>query len=698
MIEGQSEATSAAGAAKESPAPSSGARGARGTEPAVAGAGREGGEWRYRDLYEKAPVMMQSVDRRARLIRVNETWLRVMGYTRAAVIGRPFTDFLSPESRAYALSSVIPQFFRTGLTHEAPYSFIKATGEVIEVLVSAFGARNDAGEVVEGIAVIIEVTAQKRAERESRALNAELERRVAERTEALTAANRALRAEIAERRQAEDALRQREEILNAVFDSASDPIFVKDRAGRYIMANRATADAMGLSREALIGHSDREVAPAETAAIIEAGDRLLLETGHKQAFEEALDFGAGVTSRLTTKSPYHNGRGEVIGIVGVSQDITSLKAAEQELRTSEQRMRVITDALPACISYVDSEERYRFVNRTYEDWFLVPRAQIIGLRLRDLLAERDYERSKPFIEAALAGHRVRGQRRGDYPSGERHVDFTCVPDIDESGAVRGFFGWITDITAQKEAEAKESQRHSELAHVARLGTMGEMASALAHELNQPLAAINNYARGSQRRLGTFAEPGASEFRYALEQISFQANRASQIIAHIGKFVRKSTRRTAQADINKVILSAWSLVEAEARDQVDVGFDLAAGLPAVAVNQIEIEQVLLNLFRNANDAMRGAPRPKRRIHVASALGSAGIEVRIADRGCGLPPDEAERIFDAFFTTKRNGMGMGLSISRTIIEAHGGRIWAMPNGEVGTVVAFSLPLVAPHAADL
>ena len=251
-----------------------------------------------------------------------------------------------------------------------------------------------------------------------------------------------------------------------------------------------------------------------------------------------------------------------------------------------------------------------------------------------------------------------------------------------------------EISIQNKADKVVRAYEAELAHVTRLSTMGEMASTLAHELNQPLAAIVNYSGGALRRLRQNGAFGPGELQSAIEQISQQAKRASDMIRRIGKFVRKDEAQTASADLNAMIRNIYGLVEADSLSRgVRIRLDLADRLPAVSVTVIEIEQVILNLLRNSLEALEGSDNEREVVVHSKLNGSNMVEASVADRGCGLPDGDPNSVFEPFFTSKTGGMGMGLSISRTIVEAHGGRLSASANREGGAIFRFTLPVADP-----
>ncbi|WP_247889851.1 sensor histidine kinase [Azospirillum brasilense] len=256
---------------------------------------------------------------------------------------------------------------------------------------------------------------------------------------------------------------------------------------------------------------------------------------------------------------------------------------------------------------------------------------------------------------------------------------------------------VREMAERRRAEETARERQKEMDHVARLSILGEMASNLAHELNQPLGAIANYARGCTRRL----EMGTGDPAQLVEitrAIAEQAERAGQIIARIRNFVRKRTSQLEPMDVNEAVRTAVSLCQGQARNGgVTIALDLADDLPLVMADRVQIEQVVLNLVKNALDAMQDVPGGTadgrvRTVTVHSGRDEEGrVAVAVADQGHGISEEARARLFDPFFTTKSGGMGLGLSICRTIVETHGGHLWATDNAGGGVVMRFTLPIV-------
>lgn len=262
---------------------------------------------------------------------------------------------------------------------------------------------------------------------------------------------------------------------------------------------------------------------------------------------------------------------------------------------------------------------------------------------------------------------------------------------DSEGRPCRLVGTDTDVTERRLAEEQARQRQAELAHVARLSTLGEMTTTLAHELNQPLGAIANYSQACWRTLK--ANTDAPEMLFsALEQITAQARRAGEIVRRLRMFVRKSDGMRRPTDINALVTETLQFIETDTRERrVQLQLDLATALPVVHVDAVQVQQVLLNLIRNAIEAMNGVSRDARTLIICTQLASeSSLRLRVRDTGPGLDEVAMQRVFESFYTTKPHGVGMGLSISRSIVEAHGGRIWVEAPADGGVEFNFTLPL--------
>jgi two-component system sensor kinase FixL len=254
---------------------------------------------------------------------------------------------------------------------------------------------------------------------------------------------------------------------------------------------------------------------------------------------------------------------------------------------------------------------------------------------------------------------------------------------------RMFAGFIRDASARHEAEQSLHQLRSELLHVSRLSEMGEMASALAHELNQPLTAIINYLEACSRMLERGDEISQEQTKGLMQKASAQASRAGQIIRQLRKFVAKGETEHALEPINPVVREAAELAMIGSRHHAIVtSFDLADGLPDLMIDRVQIQQVIMNLVRNSIDALADVERRELAVRTSLADGAA-VQIDVLDTGSGLAEEVAERLFQPFVTTKPDGIGIGLSICRSIVDAHAGRLWASANPDGGTIFHVSLP---------
>ncbi|MBL6457370.1 PAS domain S-box protein [Belnapia sp. T6] len=384
--------------------------------------------------------------------------------------------------------------------------------------------------------------------------------------------------------------------------------------------------------------------------------------------------------------------------------------AEGALREAEQQLRSILETVPDAMVVIDERGIMISFSTAAERLFGWSAAEAIGRNVSMLMPRPDRDRHDGYIAHYLAT----GERRiigiGRVVTGMRRDGSTFPMEL-TVGEVRSagrplFTGFVRNLTEQQESERRLQELQSELLHVSRVSAAGEMASALAHELNQPLTAIASSTGAALRMLRTATRaanggPALPERAIeAMERAVTQSLRAGQIVRRLREFVAKGEADRQLERLPGLIDEASALALVGARQRgVRVTFDLAPDLPPVLVDRIQIQQVLLNLMRNAIEAMteEGEPQERRELAVtAAARGTDEVGLAVADTGPGLAPQVAARLFEPFVSTKPNGMGVGLSICRSIIEAHGGRLWAEPNPGGGTVFRLTLPAAPPDQA--
>lgn len=406
--------------------------------------------------------------------------------------------------------------------------------------------------------------------------------------------------------------------------------------------------------------------------------------------------------------------GLVTRLFGVLHDITDRKRTEAALRESEARLRSILETVPDAMIVFDENGIIESFSAAAESLFGHSAKEAIGKDLAMLLPGQDGDRN----DIVLAGYDSRGERRaigtGRVAVGRRKDGSTFDIEIAVGEARadgrRLFTGFLRDLTERQAAEVRLQELQAQLLHVSRLSAAGEMATAFAHELNQPLTAITSAIQAAQRMLAAAppVDPRApvGEVRDAMDLAAEQALRAGQIVRRIRNFVAAdgdSDKRVE--DLCGLIEEAGSLGLVGARERgVHVSVRFEPGLRPVLVDRIQIQQVLLNLIRNALEAMTwdgDRETPGRRRELAVTACSAGrdmVEVAVSDTGPGLAPEVADRLFSSFVSTKPGGMGMGLSICRSIIGAHGGRLWVEGNPSGGVTFRFTLPAAPPEEAAL
>jgi PAS domain S-box-containing protein len=513
-----------------------------------------------------------------------------------------------------------------------------------------------------------DVTPLKQAEEALQRLNAELERRVAERTAELHATVEVVKAE---RRRLFDLL----ETL---------PVYVALFSTDHHMqfANRFFRERFGESKgrrcfECMFQRTE----PCEACETFK-----VLQTGRPHHWEWT---GPDGRDYDVHDFPFIETDGSQL-ILEVGIDVSGRKRAQRALESSEARYRSFVTASTQLVWTTDAQglvaqdmPSWRaFTGQSFE--------QVQGWGLADALHPDDRQRTGAVWSQAVATrslyaveYRVR-RHDGQY----RWLSVRGVP-VEAGGIVREWIGACTDITDLKGAEAETQRMREELARVDRAARLGELTASLAHELNQPLAAILSNAQAARRFLASDS-PDLEQFREILDDIIQDDKRAGNVIHRIRLMLQKGKQEPETFRLNDAICEVVQLLHSEAVGRnATFKMDLAAGQPAVRAGRVEVQQVAVNLFINAMDAVRDVPPDRREILVRTRMDQGSIVVSVRDRGCGLPSPDFASIFEPFFTTKATGLGMGLAICRRIIETHGGRIVAANNEDAGATVSFSLP---------
>lgn len=378
----------------------------------------------------------------------------------------------------------------------------------------------------------------------------------------------------------------------------------------------------------------------------------------------------------------------------------ALDRTEGTLRASEAHLRSILDTVPDATVVIDEKGAITSFSAAAVRQFGYAQEEVVGRNVNILMPEPYRGEHDGYIRRYLATgeKRIIGIDRvvvGRRKDGSTFPMKLEVAEMQSAGRIF-FTGFIRDLTERQQSEKRLQEIQGELARLARLSELGEMATTLAHELNQPLAAIANYAQGCVRLLKTPQGAASPQLADALEETARQSLRAGNIIRHLREFVSRGGTERSMADIRKLIEEAGALALVGSREQgVRTVFDFAPDTGEALVDRIQIQQVLINLMRNAMEAMRESER--RELLVRTSLDGEGhVVIEVADTGPGISEDIATRLFQPFVTSKANGMGIGLSISRRIVEAHGGTLSASRDGGDGATFRIELPIELKEAS--
>src|ERR1700676_4215967 len=380
----------------------------------------------------------------------------------------------------------------------------------------------------------------------------------------------------------------------------------------------------------------------------------------------------------------------------LQDEVFRRRSTEATLRASEERWRSMFEASAVGIAVLDRQHHFAAANAAFQKMTGYTDEELRSLSPPDITHEEDREATQSMIEDVQSG------KRQDIPSEKRYHRkdgkvmwgrVSAARALDSNGALQSIPAIIEDITERKRAELDLHDAREALSRATRLTMMGELSASIAHEINQPLGAIIMNGNACQRFLA-ISPPDLDEVKDGLEAIVSDGNRASEVLSRIRGMLKNAAPERVQIDANRAITEVLALTRHELQQyRVSVQDDLNPELPTIMADRVQLQQVVLNLVMNGVDAMRAIGDRSRVLTVRSQPDDRGnIVVSVADSGVGLDAVNLEHIFDTFFTTKANGMGMGLAISKSIIEAHHGRLWAVPEPRFGAMFAFALPSAA------
>jgi PAS domain S-box-containing protein len=499
-----------------------------------------------------------------------------------------------------------------------------------------------------------------------------------------------------------EARQQVEQRWRTAFENSAIGITMADFAGHFFAANSVFRTMLGYTESELYQLTFLDVTYEEDRKANEELVRELVE-GKRQHFQ--------IEKRYRRKDgTLVWGRNDVALVPGIGgaapfwfavvEDITQRKEEESARRYTEEKYRLVVETASDAVISLDETSAILLANPATTRIFGYDPAELIGKPLTMLMPEF----LRKLHEVGFKRYLATGQRHinwqgtelvGRRKNGQEFPVEISFGELTKDGH-RVFTGFIRDISERKQAQRAIQNAQAELARVSRLTTMGELAASIAHEVNQPLTAVNNNSSACLRLLANQnLQPDV--LRRALQEIVADGTRASAIVARIRAFIKKTPAEKNTLDVNEVIGEVLVMMaHGFEENRILLQRELAQALPPVLGDRVQLQQVLLNLIMNGIEAMTAVTNRPRTLWVQSRIDESGdVLIAVRDSGTGLG-SESDRVFTPFFTTKTNGMGMGLSISRSLIEGHGGRLWSSPNSPHGAIFSFTLPAAAGSSA--
>ena len=516
-------------------------------------------------------------------------------------------------------------------------------------------------------------------------------------TAVLTITAMALSAGMAERRRAEEALRESEARINLAANAANLGLWVWNLRDDELWVTEKWRKLFGFAESEPVnfGQLAQRVHPEDRERMKQGVQHMLEHASVDRESEYRIMQPDGSTRWIAGYGGVElDEHGKPACARGVSRDITERKIAEEELRETQQRMELAASAAELGMWMWDIVRDEIWITDKGRALFgFAPSEKLDFNRFRNMLHPEDRESVLKALETSLrTGAEYRAEYRAVLPNGQiRWIAGRGHVEFNGDGQPVRMRGCSLDVTWRKQAELEAACHRNEMAHLSRVTMLGELSGSLAHELNQPLAAILSNAQAAQQFLKEDVFD-VNELRQVLAEIVAEDKRAGEVIRHVRLLFRKGEvgQQFGNLDINEVVQDVLKLMRNDLANQgVTVQTELAENLPAVQGDRVQLQQVLLNLVLNGCEAMIDRDPSQRQLLITSGMENSAVHVSVRDRGGSIPEETMERVFEPFFTTKADGMGLGLSVCRTIIEAHRGNICVRNNAEGGATFHFSIP---------
>ena len=641
-------------------------------------------------LFDALRAFAVVLDLEGKVVKLNRFAEELTGWSLGEVLGLSWFDTFLPAAVRQEARGMFLRALEVGSPARSAHPILTRAGEEREIEWSWTQLTSEKGAPRGLLAVGLDLTERLGRGRGLREPNAPLEARLDE---------------------GATALARDQDRLRRVLDGLFAFVGIYDLEGTLLEANQAPLTAAGLARGEVLGRPFWETywwshSPSTQEEVRRAlaraaqGERVRYDAEIRIAKDERriIDVAFG---------PLRGPDGEIEELIGCAVDVTERRRIEAELRSAERELRVITDSLPLLVAYVDAEQRYRFVNATYEDWYATPRESIQDKRISELLSPETYSKVQPHVLRALAGEEVRYEETAHYPSGkQRHVRVYYLPDVAE-GEVLGFFAVILDESERVEREqalefsqarlrASEERLETlveertrelrlaqeELVRRERLATLGQLTATVSHELRNPLAAM---------RLALFVLgeklDGDVQTTRPLEQLAQGMQRCEGIVTELLDFARVQDLHLTPTELDPWVAD---LLAEQARDGVEHVTELGLDGCAPRVDTDRLRRAVINLLENARQSLEACLESTPRIGVRTLRGPRGrLEIQVQDNGPGVPADLVDQIFEPLHSTKSFGVGLGLPTVRQIMRLHGGDVELTQTGGSGACFTLWLP---------
>jgi len=499
-----------------------------------------------------------------------------------------------------------------------------------------------------------------------------------------------LQTDIHERQRAEEALHESERELRQLIDSVPGMISVADSAGQLEYANKRLLDYTGKTLEELKGFEGLKLTHPDEEEMVKNGWLRCCALGQPYELDHRFKRFDGVYRWVHARvDPLRDAQGRIVRWYGLLTDIDDQRKAEEALRQSEHHLELLVETIPALVGRTTPEGKLDYVNRRVVEYTGLDLGQ---LGIQAVHRDDRYHRFLKWRHALRTGEPWEDTYRLRRADGEyRWFYQRSEPLLDRDGRVVCWYSVSFDISDNKEMEETLRGTRRKLSAAMQVATVAELSASIAHEINQPLASVVTNAQAAQTWL-SHDPPNLERTRATLERIVRDGHSAAEVVRRIRALFKEAVPVKALLDLNQIVAEVLRVLSDELRDHgIIVTTELQADLPMIAADHVQIQQTLINIVHNATEATNGVTDRAKSLLLSSRRQGEELLIQVRDNGVGSK--DPTLIFEPFFTTKESGMGMGLSICRSIVEAHGGRVWATANEDAGMTFSVALPVSIP-----